>query len=187
MTLPLLVTKEMWQEFDDAWAELRSSGGPIDELLPALKLAGEKKRAGRLVGQAREHAEALIGADRAADAAIVLGASLAAGGNPGELAVPLWDACEKAWSDEAWYPVFKEATGFAEADWTSGSDEHLIQYLRPLGAGAVLYNTLGHCRGHRDMEPLTHYYPKVERCSWEKPQYYELLRRAIRWGLGQTA
>lgn len=114
MTLPLLVTKEMWQEFDDAWAELRSSGGPIDELLPALKLAGEKKRAGRLVGQAREHAEALIGADRAADAAIVLGASLAAGGNPGELAVPLWDACEKAWSDEAWYPVFKEATGFAE-------------------------------------------------------------------------
>ncbi|MDB2576768.1 GreA/GreB family elongation factor [Planctomycetota bacterium] len=114
MTLPLLVTKEMWQEFDDAWAELRSSGGPIDELLPALKLAGEKKRAGRLVGQAREHAEALIGADRAADAAIVLGASLAAGGNPGELAVPLWDACEKAWSDEAWYPVFKEVTGFAE-------------------------------------------------------------------------
>ena len=31
MTLPLLVTKDMWQEFDDAWAELRSSGGPIDE------------------------------------------------------------------------------------------------------------------------------------------------------------
>lgn len=80
-----------------------------------------------------------------------------------------------------------EATGFAEADWTGGSDEHLIQYLRPLGAGAVLYNTLGHCRGHWDMVPLTDYYPKVERCSWEKPQYYELLRRAIRWGLGQTA
>ena len=114
MTLPLLVTKEMWQEFDDAWAELRSTGGPIDELLPALKLAGEKKRAGRLVGQAREHAEALIGADRAADAALVLGASLAAGGNPGELAEPLHGACEKAWSDEAWYPVFKEVTGFAE-------------------------------------------------------------------------
>ncbi len=114
MTLPLLVTKEMWQEFDDAWAELRSTGGPIDELLPALKLAGEKKRAGRLVGQAKEHAEALIGLDRAADAALVLGASLAAGGNPGELAEPLYGACEKAWSDEAWYPVFKEVTGFAE-------------------------------------------------------------------------
>ena len=80
-----------------------------------------------------------------------------------------------------------EATGFAESDWTGGSDEHLIQYLRPLGAGAVLYNTLGHCRGHWDMVPLADYYPKVERCSWEKPQYYELLRRAIRWGLRQTA
>ena len=80
-----------------------------------------------------------------------------------------------------------EATGFQEADWTGGPEEHLIQYLRPLGSGAVLYNTLGHCRGHWDMRPLVDYYPKVERCSWEKPQYYELLRRAIRWGLGQTS
>ncbi|MEE2768635.1 MAG: ThuA domain-containing protein [Actinomycetota bacterium] len=80
-----------------------------------------------------------------------------------------------------------EATGFQEADWTGGPEEHLIQYLRPLGGGAVLYNTLGHCRGHWDMTPLVDYYPKVERCSWEKPQYYELLRRAIRWGLGQTS
>ena len=114
MTLPLLVTKDMWQEFDDAWAELRGSGGGIDELLPALKLAGEKKRAGRLVPQAKEHAEALLGSDRAADAALVLGAALAAGGNPGELAEPLYAASETAWSDEEWYPVFKTVTGFAE-------------------------------------------------------------------------
>ena len=113
MTLPLLVTKEMWQEFDDAWAELRSSGGPIDELLPAIKLAGEKKRAGRLVAQAREHAEKLVSSDRAADAALILGASLAAGGNPGELADLLYEASEKAWTSEDWYPVFKEVTGFA--------------------------------------------------------------------------
>ena len=80
-----------------------------------------------------------------------------------------------------------EARGFAESDWTggnAGSGEHLVQYVRPLGAGAVLYNTLGHCRGHWDMAPLTDYYPRVERCSWEKPQYYELLRRAIRWAMG---
>ncbi len=81
-----------------------------------------------------------------------------------------------------------EATGFAEADWTSGeTDHHLVQYLRPLGDGAVLYNTLGHCRGHWDMAPIMDYYPVVERCSWEKPEYYELLRRAIRWSLGATA
>jgi len=80
-----------------------------------------------------------------------------------------------------------EATGFAESDWTGGTGEHLVEYLRPLGSGAVLYNTLGHCRGHYDMTPLQDYYPSIERCSWEVPEYYELLRRAIRWALGGTA
>ncbi len=79
-----------------------------------------------------------------------------------------------------------EARGFVESDWST-ADEHLIQYVRPLGEGAVLYNTLGHCRGHWDMVPRTDYHPRVERCSWETPQYYELLRRAIRWALGATA
>lgn len=78
------------------------------------------------------------------------------------------------------------AHGFAEAEWVD-HDRHLVQYLRPLGDGAVLYNTLGHCRSHWDMVPVLDYYPTVERCSWEKPQYYELLRRAIRWGLGATS
>ena len=76
-----------------------------------------------------------------------------------------------------------EAAGFAEHDWSTGDDEQLIEYLRPLGDGAVLYNTLGHCRGHYDMVPLKDYHPTIDRCSWEKPQYYELLRRAIRWAL----
>ena len=80
-----------------------------------------------------------------------------------------------------------EAPGFAESDWTAGPGEHLIEYLRPLGQGAVLYNTLGHCRGHYDMAPLTDYYPSVDRCSWETAEYYELLRRSIRWALGATA
>jgi len=79
-----------------------------------------------------------------------------------------------------------DAPGFAEADWTTGDDEHLVQYLRPLGDGAVLYNTLGHCRSHFDMVPLKDYHPTIDRCSWDKPQYYELLRRAIRWALGEN-
>ncbi|MBM36787.1 MAG: ThuA domain-containing protein [Actinomycetota bacterium] len=78
-----------------------------------------------------------------------------------------------------------EATGFAESDWTQ-SERHLVQYLRPLGAGGVLYNTLGHCRGHWDMQPLMDYYPVIERCSWEQPMYYELLRRGIRWAMGSS-
>jgi len=79
-----------------------------------------------------------------------------------------------------------EATGFAEADWASADPNHLVMYLRPLGQGAVLYNTLGHCRGHYDMVPLMDYYPRVERCSWEQPAYHELLRRSIRWACGDT-
>ncbi len=80
-----------------------------------------------------------------------------------------------------------EAPGFEEDDWTTGDETHLVQYVRPFGTGAVLYNTLGHCRGHFDMVPLKDYHPTIDRCSWEKPEYYELLRRAIRWALGETA
>ena len=80
-----------------------------------------------------------------------------------------------------------EASGFEESDWTGGNHRRLVQYLRPLGRGAVLYNTLGHCRGHYDMVPLKGYYPTIERGSWETTEYYELLRRAIRWALGEQA
>jgi hypothetical protein len=31
------------------------------------------------------------------------------------------------------------------------------------------------------MRPLMDFYPKIERGSWAKPEYYELLRRAIRY------
>jgi type 1 glutamine amidotransferase len=60
-----------------------------------------------------------------------------------------------------------------------------VSYLRPFGRGAVLYNTLGHCRGHFDMRPVMDFYPRVERCSWERPQYHELLRRGVAWALGE--
>jgi type 1 glutamine amidotransferase len=80
-----------------------------------------------------------------------------------------------------------EAKGFVESDWTSCDPIHPIMYVRPLGAGAVLYNTLGHCRGHYDMAPVLDFYPRIERCSWEKPAYYELLRRSLRWARGLTA
>jgi len=79
------------------------------------------------------------------------------------------------------------AAGFVEHDWTSCDPQHPIMYLRRLGAGAVLYNTLGHCRGHYDMAPVLDYYPRIERCSWEKPAYYELLRRSLRWARGLDA
>ena len=54
-------------------------------------------------------------------------------------------------------------------------------YLHPVGAGSVLYLTLGHCRGHYDMRPVMDYYPRVERGSWELPVFYDLVRRGLRW------
>ena len=69
---------------------------------------------------------------------------------------------------------------FADSDWTA-DQRHLVWYLHPHGPGEVLYLTLGHCRGRYDMQPLMEEYPHLERCSWELPNYYELLRRGIRW------
>ena len=77
-----------------------------------------------------------------------------------------------------------DAKGFVEADWTNCDPTHIVMYLRDLGQGSILYHTLGHCRGHYDMAPVLDYYPRIERCSWEKPAYYELLRRSLRWARG---
>lgn len=79
------------------------------------------------------------------------------------------------------------ATGFVEDDWTTADSQHFVMYLRDLGRGSVLYNTLGHCRGHYDMTPVLDYYPRIERCSWGKPTYYDLLRRSLRWARGETS
>ena len=73
-----------------------------------------------------------------------------------------------------------EAPGFIEGDW-SASDRHLVAYLK----GNVYYLTLGHCRGHYDMQPIVDFYPVIERGAWEQPAYYELLRRGIRWAKGE--
>lgn len=79
------------------------------------------------------------------------------------------------------------ARGFARSDWSAADPHQLVMYVRPLGAGAVLYNTLGHCRGHYDMVPMKDYYPNVDRCAWDLPVFSELLRRSLRWARGGEA
>lgn len=74
--------------------------------------------------------------------------------------------------------------GFSEAEWENDDPRH-VMYLHPYGHGEVLYLTLGHCRGKYDMQPLMDVYPQVERCSWELPVFYELLRRGLRWCKGE--
>lgn len=72
-----------------------------------------------------------------------------------------------------------EATGFVDADWQDAVVP--ILYLRDVGQGQILYNTLGHCRGHYDLPTMAPFYPHPERCAWNYPVYYELLRRGLRW------
>jgi uncharacterized protein len=70
-------------------------------------------------------------------------------------------------------------TGFVEADDAPGT--HPVFYIKQHGAGAVLYLTLGHCRGHYDLQPMVDWWPTVDRCAWDLPVFYDLLRRGIGW------
>ena len=71
------------------------------------------------------------------------------------------------------------STGFVEAEQAVGT--HPVCYVRDWGKGQVLYLTLGHCRGHYDLQPLMDWWPSVDRGAWNLPVFYELLRRGIRW------
>ena len=81
------------------------------------------------------------------------------------------------------------ASGFVEDHWPNGT--HPVMYLKRHGLGAVLYLTLGHCRGHYDLEPLMDYWPTVDRCAWDLPVFRDLLKRGIAWAgeavAGRTA
>jgi len=72
------------------------------------------------------------------------------------------------------------AAGFVEDDWQD-DPKRLVYYTHNVGKGEVLYLTLGHCRGHYDMQPNIDFYPAIERCSWDLPVFYDLLRRGIQW------
>jgi len=74
-------------------------------------------------------------------------------------------------------------TGFVEA--ASAPGTHPVFYIKEHGpkgtGGAVLYLTLGHCRGHYDLQPMLDWWPTVDRCAWDLPVFYDLLRRGIDW------
>ena len=79
-----------------------------------------------------------------------------------------------------WETEFEgEATGFVQDKWPKA--KHPVFYLHPMGKGCVLYLTLGHCRGHYDMQPMIDFYPEPEKGSWALPVFYDLLRRGVSW------
>jgi type 1 glutamine amidotransferase len=73
---------------------------------------------------------------------------------------------------------------FVDSEWES-DEPRPCMYLHPYGGGQVLYLTLGHCRGKYDMQPVMEEYPEPEFGAWKTDEYYELLRRGIRWAMGE--
>lgn len=69
---------------------------------------------------------------------------------------------------------------FTDRDWTQDEPRPVL-YLKRVGAGEVLYFTLGHARGRWDMLPLMDEYPTRELGSWKQPAFHEILRRGLRW------
>lgn len=74
-----------------------------------------------------------------------------------------------------------EATGFVDADWPETAVP--ILYTRDIGRGRVVYNTLGHCRGHYDLPGMEDFWAHPERGAWNYEVYHEMLRRGIRWAM----
>jgi type 1 glutamine amidotransferase len=72
---------------------------------------------------------------------------------------------------------------FREDSWDEAQMPVLYEHV--VGQGRVLYLTLGHCRGHYDLQPVAAFWPHPQRCGWNYPVFYDLLRRGIRWGLPQ--
>ena len=107
MTLTQLVSQEKWQEFDQAWTELQKDAGPIEDLVSALQIAGDRKRLPRCLPMIKDHAASLLASDRAADAARLLGVAVSGGGAPGELMPSLVEAAQKAWGSESWWVTSK--------------------------------------------------------------------------------
>ncbi len=76
-----------------------------------------------------------------------------------------------------------EATGFTNAEWQDA--EVPILYRRKYARGEIVYCTLGHCRGHYDVAVFTPFWPHPERCAWNYPIYYDLMRRCLKWAAGE--
>jgi len=143
MSLAILATEDNWQGFDDAWAQLMTSNGPIDELLAALEVVGAKRRIARCLPIVREHTESLGSLGRPSDAALILGTTLRAGGPVNEIAEPLLKHSEAAWSSEPWWEPFRELAGLKRdaidlrKAWIHFDD------MRSYRVGAIVFHAAG--------------------------------------------
>ncbi len=143
MSLASLVSRERWTEFEDAWTDLMLQGGPLEGVYAAIRLAADKKQLQRCVPLAREHAELLRGSGKSAEAAHLLGTAMLAGGNPGELAGPLFEAATEAWSSETWWEPYSEVAGMQAGVQDMRSAWLAFRRCMSLVPGAAVYHAKG--------------------------------------------
>ena len=71
--------------------------------------------------------------------------------------------------------------GFEEGQVTDDEPRPVL-YRKTTGAGEVCYLTLGHCRGRFDVQDLgIDDLGRVDRGSWEIPQFRHIVARAVAW------
>ena len=143
MSLTLLVSQEKWQEFDQAWSELVKSSGPVDDLLGALRLLGEKKRLARCLPTVREHAQKLGKEGRAADAARLLGTAVQGGAAPGEILPALLEQANAAWGSEPWWPKYVEISGLRTDNMDGRRAWSCFERLIGFQKGKLVYHSGG--------------------------------------------
>jgi transcription elongation GreA/GreB family factor len=143
MSLAIYATEDNWQGFDDAWNELMTSEGPVEELVSALEIVASKRRLSRCLPLLREHAEMLEQKSRHAEAALLLGAALRGGGPVGELALPLLAHADKAWSSEPWWPAYTDLSGFKSDAMDLRRAWTAFEELRAYQVGAVVFHRAG--------------------------------------------
>ncbi len=114
MTLAALVREKNWSDLEQAWTEWALGEAGIEPALQALQAAADHKEIPRCLPFVREHAEVLIGSERAEGAAELLGAAMLLGGSPGELAKPLYRAAEAAWSEAEIWEDYTQLSGLDE-------------------------------------------------------------------------
>lgn len=109
-----LVRSSRWQDLENLWPERILEDPDPAEAMEAIQAAARRKELPRLISLVRDHADVLVEAGRAGDAAHLLGDTMILGGSPGELGGPLYQAAEKAWGEEPFWEAFVELSGLRE-------------------------------------------------------------------------
>lgn len=143
MSLATLVRSGDFETLENDWATLMGNAGPIEEALTAIAVAAETKQLSKLLPLVREHADLLEAGDRPRDAAELLGATLVAGGPPGELSTRLFRCAETGWSGESWWDNYTGLVDFRPSTQDVRKAWKGLRQLIHLGPGSAIFHRSG--------------------------------------------